>query len=183
MRWAQGIGPSSVGGAEAIPALTAVRKGRDGEPLDIRHGHAAVSARKKDPSGWEMFTYPKFVFMDEGTTPEILRTLELQKEKAVALGTTSKDLAIAFFRHMISEVVGRTDETFRILVNISDQWSNSNVQELMLSFHSLRADISFENVDECLSSIVGCISSGSDQLVAGQVYVVVNCGHSTMVRC
>lgn len=130
-----------------------------------------------------MFTYPKFVFMDEGTTPEILRTLELQKEKAVALGTTSKDLAIAFFRHMISEVVGRTDETFRILVNISDQWSNSNVQELMLSFHSLRADISFENVDECLSSIVGCISSGSDQLVAGQVYVVVNCGHSTMVRC
>lgn len=182
VRWAQGFGASSVGGAEAIPALTAVQKRQGGQPLEIRHGHAAVRARKKNPTDWEMFAYPKFVFMGEGTTPEILRTLELQKKKAAALETTSKDLAIAFFRHMISEVVGQTGETFKIYVNISDRWRNSNVQELMLSFQSVRAKVILEHVDECLSSLVGRISSGQGELVAGQVYVVVNCGHSTMVR-
>jgi hypothetical protein len=60
--------------------------------------------------------------------------LELQKEKAKAFGMTSKDVAVAFFRHMISEVIGQRDKTFKIYINISDRWPNSNVQELMLSF-------------------------------------------------
>jgi hypothetical protein len=34
---------------------------------------------------------------------------------------------------MISEVIGQRDETFKIYMNISDRWPNSNVQELMLS--------------------------------------------------
>jgi hypothetical protein len=120
VRWAQGAGASSVGGAEAIPALTAIQKG-EGEPREILHGHAAVRARKKDPTDWEVFAYPKHVFMDGETTPDIQQTLELQKDKAKALGTTPKEIAIGFFRHMISEVVGSTEETFEICLNISDR--------------------------------------------------------------
>jgi hypothetical protein len=52
-----------------------------------------------------MFVYPKLVFTDEGTTPDVQRTLDLQKEKARALGMTSKEIAIAFFQYMISEVI------------------------------------------------------------------------------
>jgi hypothetical protein len=68
-----------------------------------------------------MFAYPKLVFIEEETTPEIQRTLELQKEKAKAFGMTSKEVAVAFFRHMISEVIGQRDETFKIYMNISDR--------------------------------------------------------------
>lgn len=181
VRWAQGAGASSVGGAEAIPALTAIRKG-EREPREILHGHAAVRARKKDPTDWEVFAYPKHVFMDGETTPEIQRTLELQKEKAKALGTTPKDIAIGFFRHMISEVVGSNKETFEICLNVSDRWPNRPVQELMLSLQALKANVYFENVDECLSTLVGRISSKRGALVTGEVVVVVDCGHSTMVR-
>jgi hypothetical protein len=180
VRWAQGVSASSVGGAEAIPALTAIRK--QGRPREVLHGHAAVRARKRNPGDWEMFAYPKLVFIDEGTTPDIQRTLELQKEKAKAFGMTSKEVAVAFFRHMISEVIGKRDETFKIYMNISDRWPNSNVQELMLSFQGLGADAQFEHVDECLSSIIGRISSSAGSVSAGGVYVVVDCGHSGMVR-
>jgi hypothetical protein len=108
--------------------------------------------------------------------------LELQKEKAKAFGMTSKEVAVAFFRHMISEVVGQRDGMFKIYMNISDRWPNSNVQELMLSFQSLRKNAQFEHVDECLSSIIGRISSSTGSVSAGGVYVVVDCGHSGMVR-
>ena len=111
VRWAQGVSASSVGGAEAIPAMTAIRKRREG--TEILHGHAAVRARKRNPGDWEMFAYPKLVFTDEGTTPDVQRTLDLQKEKAMALGMTSKGIAIAFFRHMISEVIRGRDEVFK----------------------------------------------------------------------
>jgi hypothetical protein len=180
VRWAQGVSASSVGGAEAIPALTAIRK--QGQPREVLHGHAAVRARKRNPGDWEMFAYPKLVFIEEETTPEIQRTLELQKEKAKAFGMTSKEVAVAFFRHMISEVIGQRDETFKIYMNISDRWPNSNVQELMLSLQGLGADAQFEHVDECLSSIIGRISSSAGSVSAGGVYVVVDCGHSGMVR-
>ena len=180
VRWAQGVSASSVGGAEAIPALTAIRK--QGQPREVLHGHAAVRARKRNPSDWEMFAYPKLVFIEEETTPEIQRTLELQKEKAKAFGMTSKEVAVAFFRHMISEVIGQRDETFKIYMNISDRWPNSNVQELMLSLQGLKTDAQFEHVDECLSSIIGRISSSAGSVSAGGVYVVVDCGHSGMVR-
>lgn len=75
VRWAQGVSASSVGGAEVIPAMTAIRK--RGEGTEILHGHAAVRARKRNPGDWEMFAYPKLVFMDEGTTPDVQRTLDL----------------------------------------------------------------------------------------------------------
>jgi hypothetical protein len=68
---------------------------------------------------------------------------------------TSKEIAIAFFRHMISEVIGGRDEVFKIYMNISDRWPNRNVQELMLNLKSVRTDAQFEHVDECLSSIIG----------------------------
>ena len=181
MRWAQGAGANSVGGAEAIPALTAIQKG-EREPREIRHGHAAVRARKKDPTDWEVFAYPKHVFMDGETTSDIQRTLELQKDKAKTLGTTPKEIAIRFFQHMISEVVGSNEETFEIYLNISDRWRNRSVQDLMLSLQALKANVHFENVDECLSTLVGRISSKRGDLETGEVVVVVDCGHSTMVR-
>ena len=95
---------------------------------------------------------------------------------------TSKDVAVAFFRHMISEVIGQRDKTFKIYINISDRWPNSNVQDLMLSFQGLGPDAQFEPVDECLSSVIGRISSSAGSVSAGGVYVVVDCGHSGMVR-
>lgn len=181
VRWPQGAGASSVGGAEAIPALTAIQKGQR-ESREICHGHAAVRARKKDPTDWEVFAYPKHVFMDGDTTPEIQRTLELQEEKAKTLGTTPREIAIGFFRHMISEVVGSNEGTFKIYLNISDRWRNRPVQELMLSLEALKANVYFENVDECLSTLVGRISNKESDLQTGEVVVVVDCGHSTMVR-
>ena len=179
VRWPQGVSASSVGGAEAIPAMTAVRK--SGQPREVLHGHAAVRARKRNPADWEIFAYPKLVFTDEGTTPDVQRTLDVQTEKATALGMTSKEIAIAYFKHMVSEVIGGRDETFEIKINISDRWPNRNVQELMLSLRNLGFDAEFENVDECLSSIIGRISSipGSESVEG--VYVVIDSGHSGMV--
>jgi len=46
---------------------------------------------------------------------------------------TSKEVAVAFFRHMISEVIGQRNKTLKIYMNISHRCPNSNVQELMLS--------------------------------------------------
>ena len=178
-RWAQGVGASSVGGAVAIPAMTAVRKG--GLRGEVLHGHAAVRARNRNPGNWEMFAYPKQVFADEGVTPVVQRTLDLQKEKATALGLTSKEIAIAFFRHMVSEVIGGRDEPFVIKMNTSDRWPNRNVQELMASLRSLGFDAEYENVDECWSSVVGMISSIADNEPVEGVYVVIDCGHSGMV--
>lgn len=175
VRWAQGIGASSIGGAEAIPAMTAIRKG--GHPKEILHGHDAVRARKRNPNDWEMFAYPKLVFMEEAMTPNIKRALELQKEKAAALGMTPQDIAIAFFRHVIGEVIGEKEEICKIHINISDRWPNRNVQELMMSLQGSRAKVTFEHVDECLSSIIGRIPGDESG-----VYVVVDCGHSGMVR-
>jgi hypothetical protein len=52
----------------------------------------------------------------------------------------------------------------------------------MLSLQGLGADAQFEHVDECFSSIIGRISSSASSVSAGRVYVVVDCGHSGMVR-
>ena len=179
VRWAQGVSASNVGGAEAIPAMTAIRKG--GQSREVLHGHAAVRARKRNPGEWEMFAYPKLVFTDEETTPDVQRTLDLQTEKARTLGTTSKEIAIAFFRHMVTEVVEGRKELFKIYTNISDRWPNRNVQELMLGLQSVRPDAQFEHVDECLSSIIGRISSNTGSESVEGVYVVIDCGHSGMV--
>lgn len=122
VRWAQGVSASSVGGAEAIPALTAIRKRE--QSLEVLHGHAAVRARKRNPGDWEIFAYPKLVFVDETTTSDVQRTLDFQKDKAKAFGMTSKEVAVAFSRHMISEVIGQRDEMFKIYINISDRWPN-----------------------------------------------------------
>jgi hypothetical protein len=137
--------------------MTAIRK--RGKVREILHGHAAVRARKRNPGDWEMFAYPELVFTDEGTTPDVQRTLELQEEKAMSLGMTSKEIAIAFLRHITSEVIGGKEEVFKIYMNISDRWPNRNVQELMLSLRGVRTDAQFEHVDECFSSIIGRISS------------------------
>ena len=64
VRWAQDVSASSIGGAKAIPALTAIRK--KGDSLEILHGHAAVRARKHNPRDWEMFAYPEMAFVNEG---------------------------------------------------------------------------------------------------------------------
>lgn len=113
--------------------MTAIRK--RGESLEVLHGYAAVRARKRNPGDWEIFAYPKLVFVDETTTSDVQRTLDLQKDKAKAFGMISKEVAVAFFRHMINEVIGQSDEVFKIYINISDRWRNSNVQELMLSLN------------------------------------------------
>jgi hypothetical protein len=52
VRWAQDVSASSVGGAKAIPAMTAIRK--RGEDREVLHGHAAVRARKRNPGDWEI---------------------------------------------------------------------------------------------------------------------------------
>lgn len=179
VRWAQGVSASSIGGAEAIPALTAMRE--KGDSLEILHGHAAVRARKRNPGDWEMFAYPKMAFVDEGSTPDIQRTLELQKEKARKFGMTSKEAAIGFFRHMVSEVIGQKEGSFKIYLNISDRWTNSSVQELMLSLQGLGMDAEFEHVNECMSSVMGCISNGSGDRLEDGFHVVVDFGHSGVV--
>jgi hypothetical protein len=51
----------------------------------------------------------------------------------------------------------------------------------MLSLQALKANVHFENVDECLSTLVGRISGKRGGLETGEVVVVVDCGHSTMV--
>jgi hypothetical protein len=99
--------------------LTAIRK--QGQPHEVLYSHAAVRTRKRNPSDWEMFAYLKLVFIEEETTPDIQRTLELQKEKVKAFGMTSREVAVVFFRHTISEVIGQRDETFKIYMNISDR--------------------------------------------------------------
>lgn len=179
VRWAQGVSASSIGGAEAIPALTAMRMRSD--TVEILHGHAAVRARKRNPGDWEMFVYPKMAFVDEGSTPDIQGALELQKEKAKKFGMTSKEVAIAFFRHMVSEVIGQREGRFNISVNISDRWTNSSVQELMLSLQGLGMEAEFEHVNECVSSVMGCISNSSDHGLKDGFYVVVDLGHSGVV--
>jgi hypothetical protein len=57
---------------------------------------------------------------------------------------------------------------FKIYMNISDRWPNRNVQELMLKLKSVRTDAQFGHVDECLSSIIGRISSDT-----GSAYVPI----------
>ena len=94
---------------------------------------------------------------------------------------TSKEITSAFFQHMINKVIGGRDEVFKIYINISDRWPNRNVQELMLNLKSVRTDAQFEHVDECLSSIIGRISSDTGSALAEGVYVVIDCGHSGMV--
>jgi hypothetical protein len=49
-------------------------------------------------------------------------------------------------------------------------------------FPRLIADARFEHVDECLSSIISRIPSSAGSVSAGEVYVVVGCGRSGMVR-
>jgi hypothetical protein len=137
--------------------MTAIRK--RGKVRKILHGHAAVRARKRNPGDWEIFACPELVFTDEATTPDVQRTLDLQEEKAMSLGMTSKEIAIAFLRHMISEVIAEKEEVFKINMNISDRWLNRNAQELMLSLRDVRTAARFEHVDECFSSIIGRISS------------------------
>lgn len=111
VRWEQGLSASSIKGAEPIPALAAIRP--KGDSLEILHGHAAVRARKRNPGDWDMFAYLTMAFVDQGTTADVQRTLELQTKKASAFGMTPEEVAVAFFRHMISEVIGQRDGTFK----------------------------------------------------------------------
>lgn len=65
VRWAQGVGASSVGGEKSYQPCQQSR-GKDNQQ---RYGHAAVRARKMSPSNWEVFSHPELVFMEDGSIP------------------------------------------------------------------------------------------------------------------
>jgi hypothetical protein len=178
-RFQCGGGASSVGGADAIPTITAVRRGE--EPLDmddyarVRHGHDALRACKLD-SGWVPFTYLKFAFMSKGTHSAITRAHALQEKEAHEIfKITLRDVATAFFKHLVNEVVGPEMKVRKVVVNITESWRNSDAQALMECFQSSHPDIDFRGYDECRLSLIGCMSD------ADITTVVVDCGHSTMV--
>ena len=47
VRWVQGVSASNIGGADAMSALTGIR--RKGDSLEIFYFHTAVRARKCNP--------------------------------------------------------------------------------------------------------------------------------------
>jgi hypothetical protein len=168
-RW--NAGPSVIGGANATPTITVVRRLEEG--LDMYHGHEAIYKRNEDPSAWETFTLLKFVFMREGLNDTIKRSLQDQEEKAKGLDTTLREVALAFFKHLMKEVVGRDMDVKMTYVNITESWSNLDVQDLMKCFQSLGTGSEFEFLNECFCSLIG--RPGRDNRV------VVDYGHSTMV--
>jgi len=132
-RW--NAGPSDIGGANATPTITVVRRLEGG--LDMYHGHEAIYKRNEDPSAWETFTLLKFVFMREGLNDTIKRSLQDQEEKAERLNITLREVAFAFFGHLMNEVVGRSTDVKMTYVNITESWSNLDVQDLLGCFQSL----------------------------------------------
>jgi hypothetical protein len=168
-RWK--AGPSDMGGANATPTITVVRRLDGG--LDMYHGYEAIYKRNKDPSARETFTLLKFVFVREGLNDTIKSALQDREEKATRLKTTLREVAFAFFGHLMSEVVGQGMDVKMTYVNITESWSSPDIQALMKCFQSLRTESGFELVNECFRSLIGRPGRNNR--------VVVDYGHSTRV--
>ena len=181
VRWAKGSGAGSLGGAEAIPTMTAVK--RDGDTKEMRHGHAALRARMIHPTSWEMFSHLKLAFVADAPTLAIKQALSRQEERAAALGLTIEEVAAAFFAHVLQNVVDRCHGPLELYFNISDTWSNRKAQDLVERFQKLAPQAKIYSIDECFASLVGCVGSSSSEDSAEGPRLVVDCGGSTMVRC
>jgi hypothetical protein len=179
-RFKAGGKPSSVGGADAIPTITAVKKGGPLSDLNdygrVRHGHDALRACKLNPSEWVDFGYLKYVFMSERASSAIKAMHALREKEANELGTDLRAIAIAFFSNLVDEVIQAGERVEKVLLNITDTWHNSDVQELMRCFRESHPDIDFRGYNECDLCLIAHISKREEPTV------VVDCGHSTMVR-
>jgi hypothetical protein len=177
-RFKAGGKPSSVGGADAIPTITAVKKGGPLSDLNdygrVRHGHDALRACKMNPSEWVPFEYLKYVFMSKGASPSIKTTHAHREKEANELGTSLRAIALAFFRHLVKEVVGSGEKVEKVLLNITDTWHNIDVQDLMRCFRESHPGIEFEAYNECDLCLIAHVERDKPT-------VVVDCGHSTMV--
>lgn len=171
---------SSVGGADAIPTITAVKKGGPLSNLDdygrVRHGHDALRACRLNPSEWVAFEYLKYVFMSKGASSAIKAMHALREKEANELGTSLRAIAIAFFSNLVDEVIQAGERVEKVLLNITDTWHNLDVQELMRCFRDSHPDIDFRGYNECDLCLIAHISRRAEPTV------VVDCGHSTMVR-
>jgi hypothetical protein len=178
-RFGSGEKASSVGGADAMPTITVIKNGDPGVHMSdcarVRHGHDALRALKMHPSDWVPFEYLKYVFMREGVLPDIKATHALQEKNAEKLGTSLRDIALAFFQHLVGKVVGTGKEIEKVVLNITDSWHNSDAQELLQCFRKSHPGIDFRGYNECELCLIAKMSEGETPKV------VVDCGHSTMV--
>lgn len=180
VRWHKGSGAGSLGGADATPTMTAVK--RKDEPGAMRHGHDAMRARMIHPSSWELFFHLKLAFVADAPTADIAQVLARQEEKAAAMGLSVEEVATAFFTHLLQQVTERHPGSLELYFNISDSWSNRKAQELVQRFQKLAPRAEISGIDECFASLVGSVGRSLPGTSAEGFYVVVDCGHSTMVR-
>lgn len=137
---------------EGQPAEIWPRRGARSENEPLQLG-GVLSSRARLHGRWE---YPRRHIAEIAITGRNSKDFQ----------TTSEDVAVGSFQHMIREVIGATTEGLKIYVNVSDCRRNSKVQELMLSFQSVWEDVQFEAVDECFSSLVCRISNDASDLTA-----------------
>jgi hypothetical protein len=179
VRWAKGSGAGSLGGAEAIPTMTAVKKEDDAK--EMRHGHAAMRAMMIHSTSWEIFSHLKLAFVADAPTQDIAQALSRQGERAAAMELSVDEVAAAFFAHILEKAIERCSGPLDLYFNISDTWSNRKAQDLVQRFRELVPRAEVYGIDECYASLVGCVSNSPAQKSVEGFYLVVDCGHSTMV--
>lgn len=100
----------------------------------------------------------------------------------MALGLSIEEVAAAFFAYVLQNVIERCNGALDLYFNISDTWSNRKAQDLVERFQRLAPQGKIYSIDECFASLVGCVGSSSSEGSAEGLYLVVDCGASTMVR-
>jgi hypothetical protein len=166
-------------GVDVVPTLTALRLG-DGE-LEVRHGNSALAARIAHHE-WVAFHHLKLAYLDAAPTEAMSETLKRQQELASAKGLDIQDLADKFFNFVLTKAAGKRVVSPVLYTNISDVWPNSVAQRLIRGFQEILPGAEIHGVDECLSSLIGAVSREPSTNPARMRYVVVDCGHATMVR-
>jgi hypothetical protein len=179
VNWGRGAGASSMSGVDVVPTLTALRLG-DGE-LEVRHGNSALAARIAHHE-WVAFHHLKLAYLDAAPTEAMSETLKRQQELASAKGLDIQDLADKFFNFVLTKAAGKRVVSPVLYTNISDVWPNSVAQRLIRGFQEILPGAEIHGIDECLSSLIGAVSREPSTNPARMRYVVVDCGHATMVR-
>jgi hypothetical protein len=178
VNWGKGSGASSMGGVDVIPTMTALRAG-DGS-LEIRHGYSALNARIANRD-WVVFQHLKLVYLDVAPTDAMRQTLKSQQEMASAKGWDVQELADKFFYFVLSKATEMQIRPPVLYTNISDVWPNAVAQRLVNGFQKVVPGAEVHGIDECLSSVIGAVSTEPVSAERRMRYIVVDCGHATMV--
>jgi len=179
VNWGRGAGASSMSGVDVVPTMTALREGDGG--LEIRHGNSALRARIAHHE-WVAFHHLKLAYLDVAPTEAMHETLKSQQETASAKGWDIRDLADKFFNFVLSRATGKRVVSPVLYTNISDVWPNAVAQRLIRGFQNVLPGAEIHGIDECLSSLIGAVPDELPSHSASTRYVVVDCGHATMVR-